>query len=97
MLKSNDMIRIIDSKIETLEPFSKEVEVLIEVKAEIKYQEDMLINEMATSIQIMELLEKEQKKKYAYGKGILSDLKQDKDFVCPLCDGTHGNNAKCQI
>jgi len=97
MLKSNDMIRIIDSKIETLEPFSKEVEVLIEVKAEIKYQEDMLINEMATSIQIMELMEKEQEKKYAYGKGILSNLKQDKEFVCPLCDGQHGNNAKCQI
>lgn len=24
-------------------------------------------------------------------------VRQDDDFVCPLCDGQHGNNSFCQI
>jgi len=112
MLNSKEIIQIIDTEIQFLEKVLEDPEDVARegyrwiagqiraykrIKTEIEYQEGKLINEMAKSLSISEMMKAEEEKKYAYGKGILSNLKQDKDFVCPLCDGTHGNNAKCQI
>lgn len=114
MLKSTDILMLIDKEIQLIEtnftndPPPSAVDVLKDLKTEILYQESKLVDEMAKVLSISEMIKKEEKK-YAYGKDILSNLKRndnitrasegisDKDFVCPLCDGTHGNNAKCQI
>ena len=103
MLNSNDIVQMIDEMIVELSGVNREkegmpglgysertinpciIETLEDLKDKIKKEEDKEIDQMAKD------------NGYAYGKGILSNLKQDKDFVCPLCDGKHGNNAKCQI
>ena len=100
MIKSTTILMLIDKEIQLIEtnfnsPPSA-VDVLKDLKAEILYQESKLVDGMAKVLSITEMIKKEEKN-YAYGKGILSNLKKDKDFVCPLCGGTHGNNAKCQI
>ena len=103
MLKSNRIVTIIDEMVVELSGVNREKEGMPGLsysertinpciityfeglKNQIKREEDKEIDQMAKD------------NGYAYGKGILSNLKQDKDFVCPLCDGKHGNNAKCQI
>ncbi len=27
---------------------------------------------------------------------IFIELQDEKEFICPLCEGTHGNNSLCQ-
>ena len=96
MINPTKVIQIIDDKIDKLLPFSKERDILIEVRTEIEYLLSKELDDMDKALSLSKML-KEEEKNYAYGKGILSNLKKDKDFVCPLCGGTHGNNAKCQI
>lgn len=126
MINPTKVIQIIDDKIDKLLPFSKERDILIEVRTEIEYLLSKELDDMDKALSLSKML-KEEEKNYAYGKGILSDLKkediddmnkelgkmkelggllrdflmkdteEDEDFVCPLCDGTHGNNALCQI